>query len=107
MTPPTARPHDDPAKRLATELRRRRRRLVVTLGLPSLACYVAYLALMAFGKDFLRTGIPGGLSVGWLVAAVVLALPWTVCALFARGAQRSLDGLRTREVVPAGAVVRR
>jgi uncharacterized membrane protein (DUF485 family) len=94
MASPTPQRRDDAAMRLATELRKRRRRLVATLGLPSLACYLGYLGLLAFGSDVLRTNIPGGLSVGWALAAVMLLLPWLVCALFARGAQRALDPLR-------------
>ncbi|MTD55153.1 DUF485 domain-containing protein [Amycolatopsis pithecellobii] len=107
MTSPTSMPYDDAAIRLAAELRRRRRRLVVKLGLPSLACYLTFLALMAFGQGFLRAGIPGGLSVGWVVAAGILLLPWIVCALFARGARRTLDSLRAGEAVAAREAVRR
>ncbi|MCP2253630.1 Uncharacterized membrane protein, DUF485 family [Prauserella aidingensis] len=90
-------PVDANALRLAGELRKRRRYLVAKLGLPSLACYLAYLSLVTFGQSFLRIGVPGGLSVGWVLTAVMLLLPLVVCALFARGARRSLDRLRESE----------
>ncbi|SHK08873.1 Uncharacterized membrane protein, DUF485 family [Pseudonocardia thermophila] len=88
------------AARLADELRRRRRRVVAVLGLPSLACSVAHLGLVAFGQDVLREPVPGGLTVDWIVAATMLVLPWAVCALFARAAHHRLDALHAGAAVP-------
>lgn len=107
MNSPSPQASDDASSRLAAELRRRRRRLVTTLGLPSLAAYAGYLALLTWGQNALRTTVPGGLSVGWLIALVLLFLPWLVCVLFARGARRHLDSLRTEPVAATGQAVRR
>jgi uncharacterized membrane protein (DUF485 family) len=78
-----------------THLITRRRRLVALLGLPSLACYLAYLALMLGGRGALATPL-GGLSVGWLLAVVMLVVPAVVCDLYTRRSTVALDPLRER-----------
>jgi len=87
---------DDPeVAGLLADLVARRRRLVALLGIPSLACYVAYLALSAWGHEVLRTGL-GGLTIGWLIFGFMLVLAPVVCAVYSRRSAAELDPLRAR-----------
>lgn len=78
---------------LFDQLIARRRRLLLLLGIPALACFAAYIGLLLWGQSVLSVAV-GNLNVGWVFTLVALAVAPVVCSLYARWSTTHLDPLR-------------
>jgi uncharacterized membrane protein (DUF485 family) len=68
-----------------------RSRIAMTLTLAMVVIYFGFIALVAFGKEFLATLIVPGLSWGILLGAVVIVGAWALTYVYVRWANTVYD----------------
>lgn len=72
-------------------LRRRKNRVALLLTLAMFAVYYGFVALMAFGKDFLGTKISGATTIGIPIGIGVILVACVLTGIYAAWANKSYD----------------
>jgi uncharacterized membrane protein (DUF485 family) len=68
-----------------------RSRIAMTLTVAMVVIYFGFIALVAFGKEFLATLIVPGLSWGILLGALVIVSAWALTYVYMRWANTVYD----------------
>jgi uncharacterized membrane protein (DUF485 family) len=68
-----------------------RSRIAMTLTVAMVVIYFGFIALVAFGKEFLATLIVPGLSWGILLGAIVIVSAWALTYVYVRWANTVYD----------------
>lgn len=68
-----------------------RSRIAVALTAAMTAIYVAFILLIAYGKEFLGTIIAPGLSIGIALGVVVILAAWALILIYVRWANTHYD----------------
>jgi uncharacterized membrane protein (DUF485 family) len=68
-----------------------RSRLAVVLTLVTVMVYFGFIALVAFGKEWLATQLVPGLSLGILLGAAVIVVSWTLTWIYVSWANARYD----------------
>jgi uncharacterized membrane protein (DUF485 family) len=83
-------PMDDRSSALRA-LSARRTRIATALTLLMVVIYFGFIALVAFGKQFLGELLTPGLSIGILLGALVIVSAWLLTYIYVRWANRVYD----------------
>jgi uncharacterized membrane protein (DUF485 family) len=78
------------------ELAARRRRFTLLAGAWFYGAFAVFVVLAAWGHDWMRTRIAGGLTVGYVAALVVIVSVWAVVVAYSRASLREFDPLAER-----------
>ena len=77
-------------------LRRRKNRVALILTLAMFVVYYGFVALMAFGKNFLGTKISGATTVGISIGIGVILVACVLTGIYASWANTSYDAEVTK-----------